>query len=675
MKTKINFILVSFLLLFSCDFIFARNTIVLSEQLLEQDDMQVPLSEKLWYLYPSKEITYDEVLQQNSLFVPSRSVSFLGYQDNSIWIRLLVKNESSQKNWILYSKFALLDYIELFDSSQGEAILLGTQVTNNKQNFPVHLPYFSLQIEPNSTRLLYMRIKTKGIFLIDFHLQAAEKFFQAQSKNNFFYGLYFGLLFGLIFFSFFLFILWQRKKFLFFFLFLFSFTLLMFTIEGYAQLYFPFPFIFNTFFLTLLSLTIFFWLLFSSETFLLKKNFPKIHIVFYFLQTIILFLAFLSVFSLYTLTDRVSIGVTLLSFLFLFVVLLRNFFHEKFLTTFFFFSFSLLFLSVALHITWRYRVLPSFSIGEYALEIFSVSGFLLLTVSLILQEKYRLQIQTEQKNIILENSEIERKEQQKKLEEYATKIESTEKISRFLHQEIFNEEPADSSRIKIEPAFISVTKPSGDFYDIHKLSENHYRFFMADTAGMGTQAILISLAVKTEYQAVKDMQEDLSILMNKMNQSFVKKFARLNIFFTGILLDINLETNKLCYVSAGHPDQIVMQKNQTFFLKHSGRIAGFSSHLTYTQHEIAVEKDTRIFLFSKNILQEQNNDKQTYPETRLYNQFDKFSQSTLEQTVRFTLEDIKTFKGHEPFSNDITLIGIEIKATKEDHAENIFTNS
>lgn len=124
-------------------------------------------------------------------------------------------------------------------------------------------------------------------------------------------------------------------------------------------------------------------------------------------------------------------------------------------------------------------------------------------------------------------------------------------------------------------------KVSGDFHDFIELPNGCYGFFIADVAGHGVPAALITMKIKELLGAVAVNFEEPEIMMRFLNTTFDNMMERYSSYFTAYYLIYNPETHILKYSSAGHPTPIILHKNgetETFDL--SGFVMGVSGEMS-----------------------------------------------------------------------------------------------
>jgi sigma-B regulation protein RsbU (phosphoserine phosphatase) len=202
----------------------------------------------------------------------------------------------------------------------------------------------------------------------------------------------------------------------------------------------------------------------------------------------------------------------------------------------------------------------------------------------------------------------------------------------------------------------------GDFYDLFELDSGIIRFFLADATGHGIQAALYTMAIKSEYEAIKRFVTKTDDLMNHLNQKVQNKFSGLKIVFSCFLIDIDTRTNKLYYTSAGHPDQILITKKSGLeLLPRTGNIIGLRKEQDYTQYTTHIENGDRIFLFTDGIVEQKNSRREEYGIEKIIQRMTDYNDKPGEEFLKDIIEDLLSFQESVPQEDDLTLLLIECK--------------
>jgi serine phosphatase RsbU (regulator of sigma subunit) len=201
----------------------------------------------------------------------------------------------------------------------------------------------------------------------------------------------------------------------------------------------------------------------------------------------------------------------------------------------------------------------------------------------------------------------------------------------------------------------------GDIFDITKLENNKLRIMLADATGHGIQAALITMLIKSEYESIKGACSNPITVVEVLNYIFFTKYYQLNCIFSLIVVDLDPENEELTYCSAGHPDQILIQKNNLEVLKGTGKIIGVYENSVFNQLTYSFSNTDKLLLFTDGIYEEFNEKEEEYGEERLILYIQNNFHKQMSEFVDGIIESITKFINNKNIHDDITIIGIDYK--------------
>lgn len=206
--------------------------------------------------------------------------------------------------------------------------------------------------------------------------------------------------------------------------------------------------------------------------------------------------------------------------------------------------------------------------------------------------------------------------------------------------------------------FQPMMQVGGDIFDICKIREGYYRFFLADAIGHGVQAAFITIIIKSEYNNVKTRFENPDEILTELNKNFITKYYKLTVFFTCVVMDIDLNNSKIKYSSAGHPSQILIENNEIKKLDAGGKLVGLMHNADYDLIEREIQPDSKIFLFTDGLFEQFNVDGAEFGEENLFSLIHKYRDHALDKSVDNVVKDIQEWSEGKESNDDITVIGI-----------------
>lgn len=208
--------------------------------------------------------------------------------------------------------------------------------------------------------------------------------------------------------------------------------------------------------------------------------------------------------------------------------------------------------------------------------------------------------------------------------------------------------------------FEPMAEVGGDIFDVNRLEKTKIRLFLADAIGHGVQAALITMAIKAEYDHIKHNAPNPADVLYALNQIFIDSYGKKSIQFTAVIVDLNLEENKLTYSSAGHNEPYVVSKNQIIPLPESGVMLGLEKDVEYSNHSVPFGLGDRLFMISDGYLEQENSEGILLGEAKLLSSFEsaKSLDLNLTDTIHLLMDDFHSFRGDTSMMDDVTILGI-----------------
>lgn len=201
----------------------------------------------------------------------------------------------------------------------------------------------------------------------------------------------------------------------------------------------------------------------------------------------------------------------------------------------------------------------------------------------------------------------------------------------------------------------------GDIYDIYRLNDNTVRLFLADATGHGVQAAFSTILIESGYEQIKMFELPPNELLQKLNDAFITRYAKLTVFFSCIIADIDLKSRKLIYSSAGHPEQFMIQKNKIKKLQGGGKLIGLLENMKYPLFESNLEKNDKLLFFTDGLFEEFNSSEEELTEEGLLKITSKHKKKSIKALGDSIYQDVLSYIGNRSLNDDLTLIGFEIK--------------
>jgi two-component system, sensor histidine kinase LadS len=169
---------------------------------------------------------------------PDQAPNF-GFDRNTYWFRVDIKNNTAMKDWLMEIDFAPLDSIDFFVKSDtgwihktdGDVYPIGQRDINHRQ------PIFAIDLPEGETTRIFLRVNTTSSLQLPLVLWRSPEFVHASFKIQLFNGLFFGAMVLMTLYQLFLFISVRDRTTLYYVFTLLSMTTIVSYYQGYTFLY------------------------------------------------------------------------------------------------------------------------------------------------------------------------------------------------------------------------------------------------------------------------------------------------------------------------------------------------------------------------------------------------------------------------------------------------------
>lgn len=145
---------------------------------------------------------------------------------------------------------------------------------------------------------------------------------------------------------------------------------------------------------------------------------------------------------------------------------------------------------------------------------------------------------------------------------------------------------------------------AGDIYDISRLDEDHIGVFLADAAGHGVPAALMTMVICRALETKDISGSTYRILpphevMARLNEGMIRRQGQSSRFATAVYALINCRTRTMSISGAGHPPpKLIHADGTTTEIETPGGLLGVFEDETFDQVDITLCIDDRMLLFT-----------------------------------------------------------------------------
>jgi len=192
----------------------------------------------------------------------------------------------------------------------------------------------------------------------------------------------------------------------------------------------------------------------------------------------------------------------------------------------------------------------------------------------------------------------------------------------------------------------------GDWYDYIPLGDGRLAVVLADVSGKGMGAALFMSSTRSVLRLHAARRLSPRAILSEVNRFLVEDMPASR-FVTLIYAVVDPATRRITFASAGHvPPVFVDSKGARFVEADAGMPLGIMD-CDFSEHEIDMISDSRIFLYSDGVTEALNSSLDEYGTDRILNHVAHGA-----ATVQSLLKDVNQFASGYPASDDITVVKI-----------------
>jgi sigma-B regulation protein RsbU (phosphoserine phosphatase) len=199
---------------------------------------------------------------------------------------------------------------------------------------------------------------------------------------------------------------------------------------------------------------------------------------------------------------------------------------------------------------------------------------------------------------------------------------------------------------------------SGDFYDFAGLSPTACHIIVADIAGKGIPAALLSSTARSLFRMQIDQKASPSAILRNVNSSLYQDLESAETFITSCAAHLDAGTGRLAYANAGHTEIIWWRAAQGAHqaLGVTGMPLGIDLAAPLTESEVALRPGDVVLFYTDGITEAANAKGELFGMQRLTDLLATHAAAPAEDMLQAIVSAIESFQAGTPLSDDVTLI-------------------
>ncbi|PKL39914.1 MAG: hypothetical protein CVV44_06745 [Spirochaetae bacterium HGW-Spirochaetae-1] len=237
--------------------------------------------------------------------------------------------------------------------------------------------------------------------------------------------------------------------------------------------------------------------------------------------------------------------------------------------------------------------------------------------------------------------------------------------ARLIQQALLPEEVPVHPRLKISFRYLPLATIGGDYFNFIHLQEGGLGVFLGDVTGHGVPAALfLSLLKSVTNKIWRQFATIPSFFIDQLNSDLQESMPSYYITaIYGLFQEAAKNgTMRFTFANGGHPGPIILRKadETTGIIDGRGPLLGAFDKVQYENQTVLLERGDRIFLYTDGLPETMNEKNEILGFDELPGWIRQISRPDLDETLDSIIYNINIYRGSNPLSDDIVIIGFEI---------------
>jgi len=195
----------------------------------------------------------------------------------------------------------------------------------------------------------------------------------------------------------------------------------------------------------------------------------------------------------------------------------------------------------------------------------------------------------------------------------------------------------------------------GDLVDFQELGSDRYLLTLADVAGKGLKAALVTSKLQSTIRALAPDTPSLESLAGKINVVFHRDTIR-NIFASLICIEFSPSSGTVRLINAGHLPPILVRSSGITELSKGDPAIGIMPEVDYRGQQVEIRKDEVLLVYSDGLTEAKDERGDFYGTGRVQALLPSLNHLNADQITNHIISDVERFIGDARWYDDLSMI-------------------
>ncbi|HEY46201.1 MAG TPA: SpoIIE family protein phosphatase [Anaerolineae bacterium] len=211
----------------------------------------------------------------------------------------------------------------------------------------------------------------------------------------------------------------------------------------------------------------------------------------------------------------------------------------------------------------------------------------------------------------------------------------------------------------------------GDFYDVAEAKTGEPMLMLADVAGKGSPAAILTAVVHATFRGEALHRRDPAELLRLMNRLLHPDLEKAEAFVTAVIVRLESDGRGFSYASAGHADCVLWRRREekVELLGATGLPLGIDSSAIYRSEQITLDPGDILLLYSDGVTEAENPDGGILGLQGLSDIIDATYPARAEEQIKVIVESLDVYRHGLPLRDDVALMMVRALNKDEEKAK------
>ena len=236
----------------------------------------------------------------------------------------------------------------------------------------------------------------------------------------------------------------------------------------------------------------------------------------------------------------------------------------------------------------------------YSVQLLEVTVRNALNQRELMSEREKLHSDLQERNSQLREQVAQLEDVCTLLQEQATIIQQDIRRAENIQRALLPQQAPTLRGFSVDTIFRPSHNIGGDLYDIVRIGDRHVVAYIADSAGHGVSAAMLSVFFKHRLKmAVDDVPVSPLVALQSVNQALLSEAAVPGLFVTAAYALLDTVTREVVVASAGHPPVMLhCASGQVIRIEHTGPALGLRADAEFGERRFLLNDGDRLLLYT-----------------------------------------------------------------------------